>query len=165
MKKSRSLALIAMGGMLLGLAGIGQTALADDEVECSADVENGSENETGETSLLGLINLGGIGLLGDGLPLLSNLLCGADLANGLTAGILGAAESEHDDDGDREVECSADMDNDSANDQGETEMFGLLNIGGIGLLGSGIGLLNNTLCGSSILNDATLGILGAAERS
>lgn len=59
------------------------------EAECSTDQDNDSENETGDSSMGGLLNLNNIVLQGDNVAVLSNGLCGSIFLNDILVSILG----------------------------------------------------------------------------
>ncbi len=178
--KSRHLLALATGACL-GLAGLGQTAFADrggegggDEERtrgCSADMENDSENSIGDSDqdggLLGLIGLGAVGLNGTSIGLLDNLLCGSSLLNSLDLAVLGSTGDDDDEGGDREseVNCSADHENSSENEIGDSEQEGgllsLVQLGSVGSNGLSLSALNNLLCGADVLNNLDLAVLGS----
>ncbi len=140
----------------------------ESEVECSADHENDSENEIGDSDqdggLLSLVQLGSVASNGLSLSALNNALCGADVLNDADIAVLGETDDD-DDGGDREseVECSADHENSSENEIGDADQdLGLLNLIGLnslGLNGTSAGLLGNVGCGSSIGNGLDIAIL------
>lgn len=173
MNKPRTLAALALG-LSLGLAGFGPVALAQrgghDEPEaeaadsCSTSQSNESSNSTGDTSQSGLININNIGIQGNNLDVLGNLLCHGVFLNDIVAGVLGFAEGgdhDGDDDGDG-AGCSASQDNDSDNETGDAEQQGLVNLNNVAVQGNNIGVGSNLLCGGNFLNDLVAGILGGA---
>ncbi len=175
MNKPRTLAALALG-LSLGLAGFGPVALAnrggheEPEAEaaesCSTTMENESSNSTGESSQSGLINLNNIGVQGNNLDVLGNLLCQGVFLNDVVAGVLGFAEGDDDgdDDGDGDAAgCNTSMENGSDNETGESEQGGLLNLNNVAVQGNNIGVGGNLLCGGNFLNDVVAGILGFAE--
>lgn len=175
MNKPRTLAALALG-LSLGLAGFGPVALAnrggheEPEAEaaenCSTTQENESSNSTGDSSQSGLLNINNIGVQGNNLDVLGNLLCHGVFLNDVVAGILGFAEGDDDgdDDGDGDAAgCATSQENSSDNSTGESEQGGLLNLNNLAVQGNNIGVGGNALCGSSFLNDVVAGILGFAE--
>jgi hypothetical protein len=133
--------------------------------DCSSEQDNDSENETGDVVQdSGLIGIGGVALQGDNIGALNNVLCGGDVANGLLAGVLGSAFGGSGGWG-GSSDCESSQENDSENETGDViQGSGLLSLGGVALQGNNIGALNNLLCGSNILNDATAAVLGMAGR-
>ena len=125
---------------------------SDDDGEGSCVVKSESDNETGDQR--GLVNVGTIDL---GLNnVAGNLLCQSDVANGLTAAVLGTAIGGDSSDDDGEGTCKATSDSD--NETGDQR--GLVNVGTVDA-----GLDNvaaNALCQSDVLNDATVAVLGTA---
>jgi hypothetical protein len=147
------------------LGGGASAADGDSEISCSADQSNDSESETGDIEQGGLIGIGGIALQGNNIGLLDNTLCGSNFLNGTLASVLGTVLGGEDEDGDREVECSADSENESENSTGEvTGLASLLNLSGLALQGNNIGVGNNALCGAVFGNDITAAVLGLAGR-
>ena len=65
----------------------------DGSTSCKAKQGNDSDNRIGdsenETGLLSLLNLNNVALQGNNISALSNLLCGADILNGLNVAVLG----------------------------------------------------------------------------
>lgn len=141
---------------------------SESEVECSADHDNSSENEIGdaeqEGGLLGLVSLNSIGIQGLSLSGLNNALCGANVLNDADIAILGETDDDGDGDSDSEVECSADHSNESENSIGDADqdlgILSVLGLNSLGLQGTSAGLLGNVGCGSNILNNLDLNILG-----
>jgi hypothetical protein len=94
------------------------------------------------------------------------------LATGACLGLAGLGQTAFADrggDGDEERSrgCSADHENSSENEIGDSDqdggLLGLIGLGSVGLNGTSIGLLDNLLCGSSLLNDLNLAILGEVD--
>jgi hypothetical protein len=176
MNKPRKLAAIALG-LSLGLAGFGPVALAqrnepeEPEAEaaesCSTSQTNDSTNSTGDSTQSGLININNIGVQGNNLDVLGNLLCHGVLLNDVVGGILGFAEGGDDDgdgDGDGDAAgCTSSMENGSDNSTGDSEQSGLVNGNNVAVQGNNIGVGGNALCGSNFANDVVAGILGSAE--
>jgi hypothetical protein len=170
MIKPRKLAALALG-LSLGLAGFGPAALAQRNEEpaesadsCSTSMSNDSTNSTGDSSQSGLININNVGVQGNNLDVLGNLLCQGVFLNDVVAGVLGFAEGGDnggghggDDDG-----CSSSMDNDSDNSTGDSEQNGLVNANNVAVQGNNIGVGGNLLCGGNFLNDVVAGVLGTA---
>jgi hypothetical protein len=117
----------------------------DNDHGCSS--ENSSENSTGNQS--GLVNVGNISASNLG----SNLLCQANIANNLTAAVLGTAVGGGDDAGAAQG-CSSD--NSSDNETGNQS--GLVNAGNVSVDNLG----SNLLCQANIANNLTAAVLGTA---
>ncbi|MGH9002060.1 MAG: hypothetical protein ACRDYV_02915 [Acidimicrobiia bacterium] len=174
MNKPRMLAALALG-LSLGLAGFGPVALAqrggedpDHEAadSCSTSMDNESNNSTGDSQQSGLININNIGLMGNNLDVLGNLLCHGVFLNDIVAGVLGFAEGgDHDGHGGGggDDSCSTSMENESDNETGDSRQSGLLNLNNVAVQGNNIGVGGNALCGSNFANDVVAGILGFAE--
>ena len=175
MNKPRTLAALALG-LSLGLAGFGPVALAqrggheEPEAEaadsCSTTQENESDNSTGDASQSGLININNIGIQGNNLDVLGNLLCQGVFLNDIVAGVLGFAQGgdgDHDGDGHGDDGCSTSQDNSSENETGDAGQHGLVNLNNVALQGNNLGVGGNLLCGGNFLNDVVAGILGFAE--
>jgi hypothetical protein len=173
MNKPRKLAAIALG-LSLGLAGFGPVALAqrngpeEPEAEvaesCSTSQSNDSTNSTGDSVQSGLININNVGIQGNNLDVLGNLLCHGVLLNDIVGGILGFAEGgDHDGDGGDAAGCTSSMENESDNSTGDSEQNGLVNANNVAVQGNNIGVGGNALCGSNFLNDVVAGVLGFAQ--
>jgi hypothetical protein len=136
-----------LDGLTLGLLGhaSGGSGSADGAMGCDSD--NSSENSTGDQS--GLVNIGNVSA--DNLG--SNLLCQANIANNLTAAVLGTAVGGS---GDSESAQGCDSDNSSLNETGNQS--GLVNIGNV----SADNLGSNLLCQANIANNLTAAVLGTA---
>lgn len=130
----------------------------DVDADCSVSQENESDNSTGESSQSGLINLNNIGLQGLNLGI-GNLLCQADILNGLTAAVLGTAIGGDSGDG-GDGGCVASQENESQNSTGGSQQSGLVNLNNVGLQGLNIGV-DNLLCQADI-NGLAAGVLGTA---
>lgn len=173
MKKPPALALAALG-LTLGLAGFGPPAMAtrnhDDSSaanrrSCSTEQDNSSENSTGGSSQSGLININNVGLQGNNLDVLGNLLCQGVFLNDIVAAVLGTAtgaENDGDGDGARRSGCSTDQDADSENSTGDSEQSGLVNLNNVALQGNNLDVLGNALCSGNFLNGLTAAVLGTA---
>ncbi len=173
MNKPRKLAALALG-LSLGLAGFGPAALAqrngheEPEAEvaesCSTSQSNDSTNSTGDSVQSGLININNVGVQGNNLDVLGNLLCHGVLLNDVVGGILGFAEGGDDGHGDGDAAgCTSSMENESDNSTGDSQQDGLVNANNVAVQGNNIGVGGNALCGSNFLNDVVAGVLGFAE--
>ena len=143
---------------------------------CTTDMDNDSDNETGDTVQGGLLGVNNIGVQGNNIDALGNALCSGNFLNDLTAGILGHAEqgddhrrgrdrdhdfgAAHRGDSDHDASCSSDMDNSSENETGDALMGGLLNLNNLAVQGNNVGVLSNGLCGAIFLNDVLVSVLG-----
>jgi hypothetical protein len=180
MKKSRRFATLALG-LSLGLAGFGPAALAMRDIHepdepdepptvvesadsCSTEMENSSDNSTGNSQQSGLININNIALQGLNLDLLGNLLCQGVFLNDVVGSVLGVVGLGGGDDNDAPAgddgSCNTEMDNSSTNNTGNSGQDGLINVNNIALQGINLDVLGNALCGADFLNDLNVAILG-----
>jgi len=60
-----------------------------DDAECSTDIDNSSDNETGDGILGGLLNLNNLAVQGNNVGVLSNGLCGSIFLNDVLVSVLG----------------------------------------------------------------------------
>ena len=172
MNKPRKLAALALG-LSLGLAGFGPVALAqrngdhDHDAEaatsCTTSMSNDSDNSTGASSQSGLININNIGVQGNNLDVLGNLLCQGVFLNDVVAGVLGFARGGGGGGGHGDANgCSTSMDNETENSTGDSEQNGLINANNVAVQGNNIGVGGNALCGGNLLNNLVAGVLGTA---
>jgi hypothetical protein len=66
-----------------------ESPIVGGDVLCSTEMENSSDNDTGDSEMGGLLNLNNIVLQGDNVPVLSNGLCGSIFLNDILVSILG----------------------------------------------------------------------------
>ena len=136
-----------LNGLTLGLLGQAFGGGGDSDADGGCSSSNDSGNSTGNQS--GLVNVGNVSVNNLG----SNLLCQADIANNLTAAVLGTAFGGGDDAGTDEG-CTSE--NSSGNDTGD--QYGLVNAGNVSVDNLG----SNLLCQADILNNLTASVLGTS---
>jgi hypothetical protein len=152
-------------GGVLGFAEGGDDDGDGDAAGCTSEMENGSDNSTGDSEQSGLVNGNNVAVQGNNIGVGGNALCGSNFLNDVVAGILGSAEGgERDFSGEGGADgCTTEQETDSENETGESAQAGLLaNVNNIAVQGNNIDALGNALCGSNFLNDLTAGILGSA---